>query len=307
VPARVPVTLVTGFLGSGKTTLLRHILTEAPQRMALIVNEFGELAIDSRILEGKNVRMAELAGGCVCCSLVSEFEAAVDEIIESVHPDRIIVETTGVAEPEALLFNIQEDLPQIRLDGVITIVDADAMIRYPQLGHTTRLQIEAADLLLLNKSDLVHADQLERIRGTLTGVNARAPIVVTEYCKVDPDLLFGLGRTAPAAPPSHVHQPDFQSFYYRSDKMFDVDMLNVLAEELADKGVYRAKGLVRSPDGGCLFNYVAGRWEVEPFATQATELVFIGKHIAEHKGEILAAFGQASASRQASQRLAKPS
>src|SRR5438270_14070985 len=108
--ARVPMTLITGFLGSGKTTLLRHILAQTPQKLALIVNEFGELAIDSKVLEGKNVRMTELAGGCVCCSLIGEFDAAIDEILETVKPERIVVETTGLAEPESLLSNVQEDL-----------------------------------------------------------------------------------------------------------------------------------------------------------------------------------------------------
>src|ERR671937_892597 len=108
MPARVPMTLVTGYLGSGKTTLLRHMLREVPHKLALIVNEFGALAINSTLREGKNVRMAELAGGCVCCSLVGEFAAAVTEILETVQPERIVVEAIGLAEPEGLLFNIQE-------------------------------------------------------------------------------------------------------------------------------------------------------------------------------------------------------
>ena len=86
-----PITLVTGPLGSGKTTLLRHILAMHPARFAIVMNEFGEIAIDSKVIEGKNVRIAELGGGCVCCSLLGEFEAAVTEIIKKVAPEIIIV------------------------------------------------------------------------------------------------------------------------------------------------------------------------------------------------------------------------
>jgi G3E family GTPase len=286
--ARAPITLITGFLGSGKTTLLHHILAEVWQKMALIVNEFGELAIDSKVLEGKNVRMAELAGGCVCCSLIGEFEAAINEILETVEPERIVVETTGLAEPEALLFNIQEDLPQVRLDGVVTVVDADAMVRFPQVGHTTRMQIETADLLLLNKADLVSSEQIEQAKEKLASLNPAALIVVTRYCNADPDLLFGLGRGGAVAPPRHLHQPEFQSFEYRSEGALDLDALNRFAAGLAEKGVYRAKGFVRSPEEGYLFNYVAGRWDLEPFATETTELVFIGKDIDRRREEILA-------------------
>ena len=156
---RTPITLVTGPLGSGKTTLLRHILALRPTKIAIVMNEFGEIAIDTKVIEGKNVRIAELGGGCVCCSLLGEFEAAVTEIIKKVAPEIIIVETTGLAEPEALVFNVQEALPECRLDGVVSVVDADMLVRFPELGHTTRLQMEGADILLLNKIDLVDAKQ----------------------------------------------------------------------------------------------------------------------------------------------------
>jgi len=102
---RTPITVITGPLGSGKTTLLRHILATRPAKIAIVMNEFGEIAIDSKVVEGKNVRITELGGGCVCCSLIGEFESAVNEIIQRVEPDIIVVETTGLAEPEALVFN----------------------------------------------------------------------------------------------------------------------------------------------------------------------------------------------------------
>jgi len=158
---RTPITLITGPLGSGKTTLLRHVLSLRPRKLAILINEFGEIAIDSKVLEGKSIRIAELANGCVCCSLQGEFEAAVNETLDTVDPERIIVETTGVAEPDALVFDIQDNLPRVRLDGVITIADADALARYPQLGHTARMQLEAADMVILNKEDLVSPEALE--------------------------------------------------------------------------------------------------------------------------------------------------
>ena len=135
------------------------------------MNEFGEIAIDTKVIEGKNVRIAELGGGCVCCSLLGEFEAAVNEIIEKIAPERIVVETTGLAEPEALVFNIQEALPQCRLDGVVSVIDADMLVRFPELGHTTRLQIEGADILLLNKIDLIEPAQIEPLETKLHEIN----------------------------------------------------------------------------------------------------------------------------------------
>src|SRR4026207_2370857 len=241
---RTPITLITGPLGSGKTTLLRHILAVQPGKIAIVINEFGEIAIDTKVIEGKNVRIAELGGGCVCCSLLGEFEAAVNEIIEKIAPERVVVETTGLAEPEALVFNIQEALPQCRLDGVVSVIEADMLIGFPELGattplqnqraaqrdgvvsvieadmligfpelgHTTRLQIEGADILLLNKIDLIEPGQIEPLETKLREINPTAAIVRTERCGIDPELLFGIGRDRKIAPPKHRHQPEFESF-----------------------------------------------------------------------------------------------
>jgi G3E family GTPase len=285
---RTPITLVTGPLGSGKTTLLRHILTTRPAKIAIVMNEFGEIAIDTKVVEGKNVRIAELGGGCVCCSLLGEFEAAVNEIIQRVEPDIIIVETTGLTEPEALVFNIQEALPQCRLDGVVSVIDADMLVRFPELGHTTRLQIEGADILLLNKIDLVEPRQIEPLEAKLRELNPTATIVRTERCRIDPELLFGIGREEKVARPEHKHQLEFESFTFTSDKNFSRDCFERFADSLP-ANVHRAKGFVRFSDGVQLFNFVARRWDLERFESAETQLVFIGKEIATQKSAVIEA------------------
>jgi G3E family GTPase len=290
---RTPISLITGPLGSGKTTLLRHILATQPERIAIVMNEFGEIAIDRKVIEGKNVRIAELGGGCVCCSLLGEFEAAINEIIEKTAPERIVVETTGLAEPEALVFNIQESLPQCRLDGVVSVIDADMLIRFPELGHTTRLQIEAADILLLNKIDLIEPRQIEPLETKLREINSTAAIVRTERCRIEPELLFGIGRERNIAGPKHRHQPDFESFAFTSGKVFSRDCFEVFANGLP-ASVVRAKGFIRFADGAQLFNFVAGRWELEAFESERTELVFIGKKIAAEKKAIIHALDECS-------------
>jgi G3E family GTPase len=285
---RTPITLVTGPLGSGKTTLLRRILAARPAKIAIVMNEFGEIAIDTKVIEGKNVRIAELGGGCVCCSLLGEFEAAVTEIIKKVAPEIIIVETTGLAEPEALVFNIQEALPECRLDGVISVIDADMLVRFPELGHSTRLQIEGADILLLNKIDLVDAKQIEPLETKLRKINPSAAIIRAERCRIDPEVLFGIpqSREKKIAPPKHEHQPEVESFTFTSDNVFFRDCFEHFVDTLP-ANVIRAKGFIRFPDSVHLFNFVAGRWELEPFEASRTELVFIGKEIAAEKSAIL--------------------
>src|SRR5215471_4175812 len=258
---RTPITLITGPLGSGKTTALRHILAVQSGKIAIVVNEFGEIAIDTKVIEGKNVRIAELGGGCVCCSLLGEFEAAVNEIIAKIAPERIVVETTGLAEPEALVFNIQEALPQCRLDGVVSVIDSDMLIRFPELGHTTRLQMEGADILLLNKIDLIEpaSRTLSGLETKLREINPTAAIIRTERCRIDPELLFGIARDKKIAAPEHRHHPEFEFFAFTSNKIFSHNCFQEFASGLPGS-VVRAKGFIRFADGAQLFNFVAGRW-----------------------------------------------
>lgn len=273
---QTPITLITGPLGSGKTTLLQGLLTQSSRRLAVIINEFGELNIDGRLIQGRDVRITELSGGCVCCSLLGEFEAAVQEIIELASPEAIVVETTGVAEPEALLFDVADTLPQSRIDGVITIMDGDAMVSFPDLGMTSRMQVEAADLILLNKIDLITAEQQTRLQVHLRALNPRAPIIPTRYCRVDNHLLFGMTRSQPVQTPSSIHQPHYEALTFRSSYPLQRQCFEESIAKL-DPAVYRAKGFVRFTEGSYLFNYVNGRWSLDALPENETALVFIGQ------------------------------
>ncbi len=290
--ARTPMTLITGPLGSGKTTLLRHVLSTVNRKIAILMNEFGEMAIDSKIIQGKDVQIAELGGGCVCCSLQGEFEAAVKEILQVVAPEVIVVETTGLAEPEALIFDVEENLSEVRLDGVITVEDADSLVRFPQIGHTSRLQIQDADLILLNKVDLVQTSQLAAVEEKLQAINETAAIVRSVRAEVDPQLLFGIFRDRAVSAIPHLHQPEFEAFSFLSEAGYSRECLSSWARELSGWGVYRSKGFVRADGESWLFNYVAGRWEFEPFEADSAGLVFIGKGVIGHRVRILEALAE---------------
>src|SRR3989338_928184 len=217
---KTPITIITGYLGAGKTTLLRNILNNADQKLAVIMNEFGEINIDGKIIKGKNVNMTELQGGCVCCSLTGEFEAAIKEIIEKTKPDAIVVETTGVAEPDAVVIDIQDNLPELRLDGIITVVDSDAIIKFPAIGHTGKMQIEMADIILLNKVDLVDKKRLKEVENKIRSINEAAAIIKTEKCKVGNEILFGI-NTKKIAKKHKAHEIKEQYFKFETGKLID--------------------------------------------------------------------------------------
>lgn len=286
--ARTPMQVVAGSLGSGKTTLLRHLLAQDLGRVALIVNEFGELGIDGQILEGQHLRLIELPGGCVCCSLAGEFAQAVEELLAGVGPELILVETTGVAEADALVLDIEQNLPQVRLEAVVVVVDADACCRFPQLGYAERSQIGVADILLLNKIDLVAPEQLAQVRDRLRQVNGQAVLVETSFGVLDPRLL---GGSHPARPSLEAAGPgqaqELESFSWEAGP----ELSRACFEEVVScwpEQVYRAKGFVRLDGELWLFNYVAGRWQLEPASRGRPGLVCIGPGMAAQRRGLIA-------------------
>ncbi len=225
--ARVPCTIVTGFLGSGKTTLIRHVLANANgRRLAVIVNEFGDVGIDGEILKGcgdaacPEENIVELANGCLCCTVADEFVPALDLILaREPQVEHIVIETSGLALPKPLVqaFHWPAIKSRVTVDGVVAVVDGaaladgqvsadlDALSRQRQadtaLDHDDPIeevfedQIACADLVVLNKRDLLDAAGIDRAMATITGALPRAVSIVTVAGgKVDPAALLGLRR-----------------------------------------------------------------------------------------------------------------
>ncbi len=272
---KTPITIITGYLGSGKTTLLKHMLENADRRFAIVMNEFGELAIDSKIIKGKNIDMVELSGGCVCCSVSGEFMQAIDEILANVKPDHIIVETTGVVDPETLIYDVLENMPQLKLDSVVCVVDSHAIANYG-IGQTARRQIEMADILLVNKVDLIDKNKLLEIQEELEKINPTSAKIRTIRCRTETDLLFGMYTEKPIKHRKHETE-GIDTFVFITDRKSSKEEFERFLKEM--KNVIRAKGFVAFDDGSYLFNYVNGRHDFEKFAAEKTELVFIGEKL----------------------------
>ena len=224
--ARVPCTIVTGFLGSGKTTLIRHVLGNANgRRLAVIVNEFGDVGIDGEILKGcgdaacPEENIVELANGCLCCTVADEFIPALDQILaRTPQVEHIVIETSGLALPKPLVqaFQWPAIKSRVTVDGVVAVVDGaaladgqvsadlDALARQRKndtaLDHDDPIeevfedQIACADLVVLNKRDLLDADGMNRATANIAGALPRAvKIVIVAEGEVDPAALLGLG------------------------------------------------------------------------------------------------------------------
>jgi cobalamin biosynthesis protein CobW len=282
--ARVPCTIVTGFLGAGKTTLIRHVLANAQgRRLAVIVNEFGDVGIDGEILKGcgdaacPEDNIVELANGCLCCTVADEFVPALDAILAKDGIDHIVIETSGLALPKPLVqaFHWPAIKNRVTVDGVVVVVDGaaladgrvaadlDALKRQraadSALMHDDPVeevfedQIACADLVVLNKRDLLDEDGLTRARAAIADALPRSVKVLTARDgKVDQKLLLGLGIgteneienrwTRHDAELEHDHD-DFDSFVVPLDEIADPSGLVARVGSLAERfDVLRVKG-----------------------------------------------------------------
>jgi cobalamin biosynthesis protein CobW len=282
---RVPCTIITGFLGAGKTTLIRYVLGNAQgRRLAVIVNEFGDVGIDGEILKGcgdaacPEENIVELANGCLCCTVADEFVPALDTIL-SRRPavEHIVVETSGLALPKPLVqaFHWPAIRSRVTVDGVVAVVDGAALAdgrvaadmeslarqraADPSLDHDDPVeevfadQIACADLVVLNKRDLLDAASLDRALATVTGRLPRAvKIIAVSDGKIDPAALLGLGigteddianrRTRHDQETEHDHD-DFESFVVPLPEVADPAVLAKRVAAIADThNVFRVKG-----------------------------------------------------------------
>jgi cobalamin biosynthesis protein CobW len=285
--AKTPVTIVTGFLGSGKTTLIRHVLAHGHgRRLALIINEFGDVGIDGDVLKSCGAtscpeeNIVELANGCICCTVADDLAPAISQLLaRTPKPEHIIVETSGLALPKPLVkaFHWPELREKLTVDGVIAVVDAGAVAegRFaddpeeiarqraadPSLDHDNPLeevyedQLLCADMIVLNKTDLLGAPALARVRADIAAAIPRA-VKIVETCegRIDPDVLLGVRAAAEddlAQRPSrheseegHDHD-DFDTFVVDLPAIAEpADLVARLAEVAGAHDVLRMKGFI---------------------------------------------------------------
>lgn len=286
--SKIPTTIVTGFLGAGKTTLIRHVLNNARgKRIALIINEFGDVGVDKDVLAGcgdetcREEDMIELANGCICCTVADDFIPTMTALLErDQRPDHIIIETSGLALPQPLAraFNWPEIKSEVTIDGIVTLADAAALsegrfasnemavdkqrLQDEMLDHETPLgelfedQLVCADLVVLNKTDLVAEDALEQVEKNLRSeMRAGTGLVRTQNGEIDLVALLGLGLAAEdnldgreshhelhhdGEP--HEHD-DFDSFSFSlPPEVHRDDLLRRISDAIAANDILRVKG-----------------------------------------------------------------
>lgn len=267
---KVPALVVSGFLGSGKTTLIRSLLDRAVAsgiRIALISNEIGELGVDRALLGEGGKAYVELEGGCVCCELADDLVDTLQALRDEINPDRIVVETSGAALPFDTQLNFWRDPVRdwVGDDMAVVVVNAEQLVEGRDLEGTFTDQITSADLLVLNKVDLVSEEALERAREELRTMEPEAPIVTATRGEVASDLLFPpsaneIDRSGPApSSPPHHHEH------------FETEILAVtpgtsvseIEADLDRPGLLRAKGFIETAEGPRLVQVVGRRIEFQ--------------------------------------------
>ncbi len=283
--------IIGGFLGSGKTTFLQTLLDWQGDlsSTAVMVNEFGEISVDGMLLDSKGSQLVELASGCICCSMRGEFIKSLENVLDNFTITRIFVETTGVADTLELISVLKESKvsERVALKKIICVLDADLWPGRDNFGLVFLNQIKAADLILLNKVDLVEKGQVVPFMEEIQKINPDSLVIPTYYCRIDLDLLLdGEERDRPLRLDTVNGLPDFNSNLEKpigfATFLFQEEgsLSEACFKEFLDKippHIFRIKGQVRFSGKAFLLNHVGGRSQwIESENKSGSQLVFIG-------------------------------
>ena len=302
---KIPVTVLTGYLGAGKTTLLNRILTEPHgKKFAVIVNEFGEIGIDNDLVVGADEEVFEMNNGCICCTVRGDLIRIIEGLMKRKGKfDAIIVETTGLADPApvAQTFFVDEDVSaRAKLDAVITVVDARWLKDQIKNAPEVKNQIAFADVIVLNKIDLVSADELADVEKSIRAINAYATIHRTKRSAVSLDAVLGknafdLDRILDIAPEFledvHVHHDDtMQSVALTLSGDIDPEKFMPWINEFTQTegpNILRCKGILAFKDEAKRFVFqgvhmildgdLQRDWRLDE--VRQSKMVFIGHHL----------------------------
>ena len=299
----IPVSILTGFLGAGKTTLLNYILKEQSKyKFAIIVNEIGKIGIDGQLVENQRDEVVEMSNGCVCCTVRKDLVLSIQKLLKRGGFDYILIETTGIADPGPVaqtFVNIPALQRFVQLDAIITVVDAEQILKQMEETEVATEQIAMADFVLLNKTDLVEEAQLGRVSEKIRALNPHTRILRTRQSEVPLEELldihaFDVDRKLAANADflnemqGGKHHHDITSHSFAFEQPFDIEKFEKFVQRLSDKEkVYRSKGFVslKGQERRAIFHGVNNRFHIfwdrnwAAGETRGSQLVFIGKKL----------------------------
>jgi len=297
---KIPITAIQGFLGSGKTTLLNHILQHNHRlNIGVVVNDFGDINIDAKLVKSSSEKKLELSSGCICCSLQTlDLQEAIDQFTYSDSKiDYILIEASGLAEPRDLALTLRSTIGiKVRLDSIVTVIDAKNLEQNADNQAIARDQILFSDFIVINKTDLITKQKLSQIRQMIEAFNPRARVFETIKAKLDIRLLLDQNRISnkplSVTDESHTsHDDHLHSQYthvtWQVDKPLDPMKFQTFCNRLLPNTVYRAKGILHfGLKGGnrkFIYQHVGVRaelsWQNWHGELAQTDLVFIGKNL----------------------------